>query len=328
MRGRALNQLLHGTPSVSKQIKADTKPRTTSAAQPETTGAKLPMYFVNAIINEETGEVNMPAIVDCDTGEINAVIDPITGEQKSFCHLISDKKTQKNWNPAMSAEVDRLVGTGTIHFIPRSKIPQGKKVVYLKIVVDIRDHKTVKERVRIVVGGDQSDFQGETTTRTVDVTTVKIHLQSVLSTVGGKYMGLDIKDFYLATPMKKYEYARIKAEYIPKETMDKYQLWDLVDNRYLYIEIRKGMYGLPQSGRLVNNYLKEQLDPFGFKECEHTPGLWRHETRPIVFTLWVDDFGVQYSNKDDVDFLLYALKECNYVYTTDWKGRQYCGITI
>ena len=72
---------------------------------------------------------------------------------------------------------------------------------------------------------------------TVDVTTVKMHLQSVLSTVGGNYIGLDLKYFYLATPVEEYEYARIKAEYIPKEMMD--NLWDLIDNRYLYIEIRK-----------------------------------------------------------------------------------------
>ena len=57
------------------------------------------MYFVNVIIDEETGEVNMPAIVDYDTGEINAVIDPVTGEQKFFRHLISDEKTQKKLEP-------------------------------------------------------------------------------------------------------------------------------------------------------------------------------------------------------------------------------------
>ena len=74
--------------------------------------------------------------------------------------------------------------------------------------------------------------------------------------------------------------------------------------------------------------MKEQLDPFGFKEFEHTPGLWRHKTRPIVFTLWVDDFGVQYSNKEDVDFLLNALPAYKYVYKTNWKGTQYYGITI
>ena len=58
-------------------------------------------------------------------------------------------------------------------------------------------------------------------------------------------MGLDLKDFYLATPMEEYEYARIKAEYIPKEMMDKYNLWGLVNNGYLYIVIWKDMYGLP-----------------------------------------------------------------------------------
>ena len=47
------------------------------------------------IIDGATGEVNIPAIVDCDTGMINAVIDPVTGEQKSFPHLISDNTTQK-----------------------------------------------------------------------------------------------------------------------------------------------------------------------------------------------------------------------------------------
>ena len=138
-----------------------------------------------------------------------------------------------------------IVRNRVIHFIPQSGIPKGKKLVYLKIVVDIGDHKAVQERVRIFVGGDQSDYKGETSTHTVDVTTVKMHLQSVLSTVGGKYMGLDLKYFYLATPMKEFKYARIKAESISKEMMDKYNLWDLVDNGYRYIEIRKGTYGLP-----------------------------------------------------------------------------------
>ena len=95
MRGRALNQLLHGTLSVSKKIKATTKSTTTGTKQPKATGAELPMYFVNAVIDEATGEVNIPAIVDCDTGMINAVIDPVTGEQKFIRHLISDNTTQK-----------------------------------------------------------------------------------------------------------------------------------------------------------------------------------------------------------------------------------------
>jgi hypothetical protein len=38
------------------------------------------------------------------------------------------------------------------------------------------------------------------------------------------------------------------------------------------------------------------------------PGLWYHELRPISFTLMVDDFGVKYENKDDVDRLGAGIK--------------------
>ena len=92
---------------------------------------------------------------------INAVFDPVTGEQKLFRHLISDDETRKVWDPAMCSEVEQLLGTGTIHFIPQSGILEGKKVVYLKTVVDIQDHKAVRERVRIIVGGDQSEYKGK-----------------------------------------------------------------------------------------------------------------------------------------------------------------------
>ena len=88
------------------------------------------------------------------------------------------------------------------------------------------------------------------------------------------------------------------------------------------------MYGLQQAGRLANKHLKKQLAPFGFYECKHTPGLWRHKTRPIVFTLWVDDYGVQYTDKKDVDYLLNTLTFCKYKFKPDWKGTQYCGMTI
>ena len=329
-RARALNTLLWGE---SNPMWRDTVPSKLLHTQKQTGVHELPPYYVNAILNEETGEVNIPAIVDAETNQINTIIDPVTGEQKEFRHLIKDDSTKVVWDPAMSTEVDRLYDTGTIRFIPRSDVPRNKKVVYLKIVVDIRDHKAVKERVRITatptaVGGGKVNYAGETTTRTVEMSTVKMHLQSVLSTPGAQYMTLDISDFYLATPMEEYEYGRLKVDYIPEATMKKYNLHNLVSNGYVYIQIRRGMYGLQQAERLANEHLKKQLKPFGFYECKHTPGLWRHTTRPIVFTLWVDDFGVQYNNKKDVDYLLDALTCCKYKYKPDWMGTQYCGMTI
>ena len=157
--------------------------------------------------------------------------------------------------------------------------------MYLRIVVDIREHKEVKERVQITVGIDKIEYPGEVTTRTVDTNTVKIHISSTISTPNARFVNLDIGNFYLETPMEQKEYARIRVDDIPMQFMDEFDLWDLVVDGYVYIEIGKGMYGLPQAGILANELLRKQLQPFGFYECKHTPGLWRHVTHNISFTL-------------------------------------------
>ena len=60
---------------------------------------------------------------------------------------------------------------------------------------------------------------------------------------------VDIKDFYLNTPMKRPEYMRLKITDIPDEIIDEYNLREIVDDDgYVYCEITKGMYGLPQAG--------------------------------------------------------------------------------
>ncbi len=68
------------------------------------------------------------------------------------------------------------------------------------------------------------------------------------------------------------------------------------------------VWGLPQAGVLANKHLRRKLALFGYHECVNTPGLWRHETRAISFTLVVDDFGVKYVKKDDVDHLIASIK--------------------
>ena len=58
-----------------------------------------------------------------------------------------------------------------------------------------------------------------------------------------------------------------------------------------------------------------------------TPGLWRHESRKITFTLTVDDFFIKYGNKVDADHLLGGLKE-QYAISKDWEAKIYCGVTL
>ena len=68
----------------------------------------------------------------------------------------------------------------------------------------------------------------------------------------------------------------------------------MVHNDKIYVEIRKGMYGLPQAGILANKLLQKNLKPHGYSPCKYNPGLWKHEWRPISFVLVVDDYGVKY----------------------------------
>jgi hypothetical protein len=91
--------------------------------------------------------------------------------------------------------------------------------------------------------------------------------------------------------------------------------------------MKQAMWGLPQAGILANKRLRRKLAPFGYSECVETLGLWKHETRPLTFTLIVDDFEVKYESKDDVDHLIASIKS-TYKVTEDWTGNLYCSISL
>ena len=84
---------------------------------------------------------------------------------------------------------------------------------------------------------------------------------------------VDIKDFYLCTPMKRFEYMRLKITDIPEEIIREYELQALVtSDGYVYCEIQKGMYGLPQAGIIAQELLKEQLAKYGYHQSKIIPG--------------------------------------------------------
>ena len=87
------------------------------------------------------------------------------------------------------------------------------------------------------------------------------------------------------------------------------------------------MYGLSQAGILANRLLKKRLTVHDYYEVAHTPGLFTHKTRPIWFTLTVDDFGVKYIGKEHAEHLMSVLKQ-HYDMEEDWKGELYSGIHL
>ena len=108
--------------------------------------------------------------------------------------------------------------------------------------------------------------------------------------------------------MDRSEFARIKIEDIPKEFIKEYNLLPMVHNGWLYFEIVRGCYGLPQSGMRANNLLRTRLNKKGYFEATTTPGLWKHKWRPIQFYLIVDNFGIEYVGERHIHHLRDVLK--------------------
>jgi Reverse transcriptase (RNA-dependent DNA polymerase) len=265
-------------------------------------------------------------------------INPDTGKIAEYQELCRSSAGQV-WQNGVTKEIARLckglkkdttlIGTNTMEFVKVTSIPRNIVPTYLRIVCAFRPEKEDPYRVRFTVGGDRIIYHGDASTKTSDLTTAKLLFNSVLSTPGAKFCTIDIKDFYLNTPMspEDYAYMRIPRHAIPDDIFDKYELADKMHNGHAYLQIKKGMYGLKQAGRLANDQLVTFLASYGYRPVEHTPGLWRHDTRPIMFTLVVDDFGVQYTAQEDLDHLLDALRS-HYKISFDPTGTKYCGLDL
>jgi hypothetical protein len=235
----------------------------------------------------------------------NAVIRRKTGKEMEYIALMKYPHLQPLWQRGFGNECGRLFqgirdipGTGTCFFIKLTNIWKDRNITYGKIVCDYKPHKKEKERVRLTVGGDRLDYSGDVATYTADITTFKILINSTLPTKDAAMVMMDIKNYYIGKPLSRFEYMKIMLlSRFPEDIVQKYNLNALAVDCWVYIEIQKGMYGLKQAGLLANQLLQTRLAPFRYYPAHHTPGLWLHKTRPISFTLVVDDFAFKYVGK-------------------------------
>ena len=130
-------------------------------------------------------------------------INPDTG---ALCEhkQLRESSDGKHWEISFCNEVGRLFqgykdikGTDTCKFIHKKDVPTDRKATYIRVVVADRPRKTEPRRTRLTVGGDRVNCPGEVSTKTSDIITAKILFNSVISTENGRFMTMDIKDFYL-----------------------------------------------------------------------------------------------------------------------------------
>ena len=89
---------------------------------------------------------------------------------------------------------NRVEGTDTMFYINENEIPNNRQrnVMYGRIVCNVREGKSEKNTTRLTVGGNKINYPGDVGTPTACLLTVKLLVNSVVSTAGAEFMTLDI----------------------------------------------------------------------------------------------------------------------------------------
>ena len=105
-------------------------------------------------------------------------------------------------------------------------------------------------------------------TLTSHLPTDKCTSNSKLSAPNANFLFADIKYFFLNTKIDLFEYMRLKMEIFPKEIIEKYNLRDRDHEGWVYIELQRDIYGLPQVGILASKKLIKHLEPHGYEPAK------------------------------------------------------------
>ncbi len=170
------------------------------------------------------------------------------GELLKYRHLIANPKTQATWTHSCGNKLGLLAqgmpgqvkGTDMIFFIPRDRVPraEAKDITYGLITYLIRPEKIEEpNRTRLVAGGDRVHYPFDAGTPTADLLTVKLLINSVISTPGARFFMMDIKNFYICMPVMRYEHMRLKLSNMPEDVIAHYHLLDIATpDGYIYCE--------------------------------------------------------------------------------------------
>ena len=183
---------------------------------------------------------------------MNYIYNDITTKNETINSLHVSSNGQI-WETAFSNEWDRLVQgnkhsvtyTDSINFIPITQVPQEHDVMYVSFVCDHRPLKFELWWVQIKVWGDHLIYNDNSGSPAASLLETKILLNSVISDAkrGAWFMSLDLKDYFLATPMHRPEYMRVPLKYFSSDIQKKLASIVTHDN-LVHVCIKKGMYSL------------------------------------------------------------------------------------
>ena len=110
------------------------------------------------------------------------------------------------------------------------------------MVCNYRPLKYKMYHVRLTIGGDRLDYNDDIASPMAYLIDTKILLNSTIFDAkdGAQFMGIDIKDFFLISPLPpgQREYMKIHSKYFDNEFCTLHNLHDKInDNGYVYCKI-------------------------------------------------------------------------------------------
>jgi hypothetical protein len=262
---RVANQSNAPTPRVASQ--SNTPPPRVEVTAPSAKTKEIPperakmRQLICAAINNRARIPQQHQMNLCQSQrkeQAQLIHDKETGEFLIYRKLLRDPRHKETWERsavnkfgqlAQGLKDGRVKGTNTIFFISKDRVPKeiAKNVAYGSFSCDLKPNKTETHRTRLTTGGDRVNYPGDAGTPTADMILFKILLNSIISTKGARCVMVDIKDFYLCTPMKRFEYMRLKITNVHKEIIREYGLHELVTpDGYIYCKIQKGCMAYPK----------------------------------------------------------------------------------
>ncbi len=201
---------------------------------------------------------------------LHTVLDKTTGQLMEMQHLLVNPKYKKLCGKSYTKELGHLAqgipgvskGTDTIVFIQLKDILNNRKcnVTYAWICVNDCKEKEDPNYTRVTVCCNLVHYPSNCGTPTVNMVmvAVNLHLNSVISKKNAHYSTIDLKDFYLNTPIDQPEFMRMKLSDLPPNFVKIYDLTNLAnDDGTIFVKVQKGMYGLPQASILAQNLHKK-----------------------------------------------------------------------
>ncbi len=150
-------------------------------------------------------------------------------------------------------------GINTIIFIGKDQVPKAraKDVTYGLITCLVRPEKkmnqTGQDWLRAGTG-----YPGDANTPTANLLTIKILINSIISSPGTKFMTMDIKELYLNTPMARYKYMQLHITDMPEDVIEHYNLRDKATLMAIStVKYKRGCMAYHRLVSLPSNFLRK-----------------------------------------------------------------------